>query len=318
VCHVANGMVQRGHSVVTIGGAPDRMAAELDPAIIHLAADGPASGARTLARQRGADVVHVHMTAAEMAAWLARPFQRAPIVATRHFAGDRGSSAPVRALAHLASRSIAVDIAISQFVADSISGPSRLIYNGVADRPAASLENGRVVMLQRLDTEKATDVGLRAWAASGLAGSKWRLLVAGVGRQRPILEGLVDDLGVTNSVDFLGAVDDTDALLASAAIFLAPAPAEPFGLAVVEAMAHGLPVVAAAGGAHRETVGDDALLFAPGDEAAAASHLRALAADAGDRRRVGARLRLRQQERFSLARHLDEIEALYRSLAAGR
>ena len=36
------------------------------------------------------------MTAAEAAAWLARPFQRAPIVATRHFPGDRGSGTVAR------------------------------------------------------------------------------------------------------------------------------------------------------------------------------------------------------------------------------
>lgn len=315
MCQVANGMVERGHSVVVIGGSPDRMTAELNPAVTHLAADGPAIGALTLARQRDADIVHVHMTAAEIAAWLARPFQRAPIVATRHFARDRGSSAPVRALAHLASRSINADIAISRFVADSISGPSRLIYNGVADCPAAPLETRRVVMMQRLDTEKATDVGLRSWAASRLWDSGWRLLVAGGGRQRPTLEALADDLGIRSSVDFLGAVDDTDALLAGGGIFLAPAPAEPFGLAVIEAMAHGLPVVAAAGGAHPETVGDDELLFAPGDVEAAASLLRILAADTGERRRVGQLLRHRQKEQFSLVRHLDEIEALYRAVA---
>ena len=50
---------------------------------------------------------------------------------------------------------------------------------------------------------------------------------------------------------------DTDRLLASSSVVLAPAPAEPFGLSVVEAMAHGLAVVAAEGGAHTETVGDD-------------------------------------------------------------
>ncbi len=198
------------------------------------------------------------MTAAEMAAWLARPFQRAPIVATRHFAHDRGSSAPVRVLAHLASRSITVDIAISRFVAGSISGPSRLIYNGVADRPAAPLDARRVVMLQRLDAEKATDVGLRAWASERARRSR----VAPAGGRRgppapdarrrwPTISG-----SAAASTSSAPSTIPTHCWPARA-IFLAPAPAEPFGLAVVEAMAHGLPVVAAAGGAHPETVGDD-------------------------------------------------------------
>jgi glycosyltransferase involved in cell wall biosynthesis len=307
-------MAQRGHAITVIGGAPDRMTAELDPGIHRRAAGGLVPGTAALAGQRGADVVHVHMTAAEVAAWLARPFERAPIVATRHFARDRGSSTAARTVARITSRAIAVDIAISRFVADSISGPSRLIYHGVSDRPAAPLESSTVVMVQRLDTEKATDVGIRAWAASGLGASGWRLAVAGEGALRPELEALADDLGVTASVDFLGAVDDTDGLLAGAAAFLAPAPAEPFGLAVVEAMAHGVPVVVAAGGAHLETAGNDGLSFPPGDALAAATHLRALADDMGMRRRTGERLRQRQQERFSLASHLDELEALYRSV----
>jgi glycosyltransferase involved in cell wall biosynthesis len=318
VCQVANGMTQRGHSLTVIGGAPARMRAELDPGVHRLAAAGTPRGALALARQRSADVVHVHMTAAEVAAWVARPVQRAPVVATRHFARDRGSSAPARAIAHVAARSITVDVAISRFVAGSVSGPTRLIYNGVSDRPAAPLHAGRVVMLQRLDAEKATDVGLRAWARSDLARAGWRLSVAGIGGQRRALEALSDELGISASVDFLGGVDDTDALLAGAAVFLAPAPAEPFGLAVVEAMAHGLPVVAAAGGAHPETVGDEALLFTPGDAATAGARLLDLANDPDGRRRVGERLRQRQQECFSLARHLDELELLYGSVTRPR
>ena len=61
---------------------------------------------------------------------------------------------------------------------------------------------------------------------------------------------LADALGVADSVDFVGQVADTDRLLGESSVVLAPAPEEPFGLSVVEAMAHGVPVVAADGGAH--------------------------------------------------------------------
>ncbi len=316
VCQVARGMAARGNSVTVVGGAPGRMVAELDPAVAHVPAAGLAAGALALARQGRADVVHVHMTAAEVAAWLAGPANRAPVVATRHFARERGSSPPARAAARLASRSIAAEVAISRFVAQAVAGPTRLVHPGVADRPAAPLEARTVVMLQRLDHEKSGDVGLRAWARSGLGAEGWRLAVAGEGRRRHELEGLARDLGVAGTVDFLGAVADTDALLQRSSVLLAPAPAEPFGLSVVEAMANGLPVVAAAGGGHLETVGDDGVLFAPGDAEAAAGHLRELAADPSARRRAGARLRRRQQERFGLGRHLDELEAVYREVVA--
>ncbi len=316
VCQVADELARRGHTVVAVGGNPERMRAELDDAVTFRPAPSLPGAALTLGRRPRPDLVHVHMTAAEGAAWLARPVTRAPIVATRHFARERGSSAPARALARLTSRAVSRDIAISRFVADTVRDPTVLIPNGVPDRPAAGLESTTVVMMQRLEPEKQPDVGLRAWARSGLGDRGWRLVVAGIGDLRPAMEHLVGELGVEGSVRLVGQVEDTDQLLAGAAVFLAPAPAEPFGLSVVEAMAHGVPVVAADGGAHRETVGEDGLLFAAGDAAAAAAALATLAGDPALRRAMGTRLRRRQQEQFSLRGHVDQLEALYAEVVA--
>jgi len=315
VCQVANGLAGRGHRVEVIGGDPLRMRNELIPSVDHRPATSVRRGAAILAGRRDVDLIHAHMTAAEVAAWLARPVDRRPTVATRHFARGRGSSPAARALARVAERSITIDIAISEYVARTISGPSVLIPNGVAEQPQAPLDAPTVVMLQRLDREKAPDVGIRAWACSGLPASGWTLVVAGSGALRPDLETLVRSLGCAGSVTFAGQVADTDRLLARSSILLAPAPAEPFGLSVVEAMAHGLPVVAAEGGAHLETVGGAGILFPAGDADAAARALEELARDPALRRRVGATLRARQLERFSLSRHLDRLEELYRSVA---
>ncbi len=317
ICQVANGLQARGHEVDVVGGAPDRMRAELNPAVTHRPAATLMAGARALVALRHDDLVHVHMTAAEACAFVARPVSRAPVVATRHFAAERGATPLNRALARVTSWPVVADIAISEFVAATVHGPTTLIPNGVAGRPQASLEHRRVVMLQRLDVEKAPDVGIRAWAASGLGGRGWELVVAGSGVLRPDLERLAAGLGCASTVSFAGQVADTDGLLASSSILLAPAPAEPFGLSVVEAMSHGLAVVAAAGGAHIETVGDVGALFPPGDAASAASALSRLAADLSARRAVGATLRDRQQRRYSLDLHLDRLESLYRSVIAG-
>ena len=242
------------------------------------------------------------MTSAEGAAWLARPWHRAPRVATRHFARDRGSSSALnRALSRITSRGIARDIAISRFVADSIGTPSVLIPNGVPDRPQAPLESPAVLMLQRLDSEKAPEVGIRAWSASGLDHHGWRLLVAGNGGLRGSLAQLARDLGSGDSVDFLGQVTATDDLLARASILLAPAPEEPFGLSVVEAMAHGIPVVAARGGGHLETVADSGVLFTSDDPKGAGEALAELGASRPMRLRMGQDLRRRQREMYSLS-----------------
>jgi glycosyltransferase involved in cell wall biosynthesis/GT2 family glycosyltransferase len=316
VCQVANGLSARGHQVDVIGGAPDRMRAELDHSVVHRPAATVAAGARALARVRGADLVHVHMTAAEASAFLARPVTGAPVVATRHFAAERGTGPLHRALARVVARSVTADVAISEFVARSVDGPTTLIPNGVANRPQAPLDEPVVVMLQRLDEEKSPALGIEAWAASGLGERGWHLVVAGSGVLRPDLERLAGALGCTASVFFAGSVADTDGLLAASSILLAPAPAEPFGLSVVEAMSHGLAVVAAGGGAHLETVDDAGSLFAPGDLAGAAAALVHLAGDADARRAAGAALRHRQLERYSIGRHLDRLEALYASVVA--
>ena len=85
---------------------------------------------------------------------------------------------------------------------------------------------------------------------------------------------------------------------------------------LLTAMAHGVPVVAADGGAHIETVGEDGMLFAAGDINAAARSLVALSDDIDLRRRVGGRLRDRQQRSFSLPRHVETLEGLYRQVIA--
>jgi glycosyltransferase involved in cell wall biosynthesis len=102
----------------------------------------------------------------------------------------------------------------------------------------------------------------------------------------------------------------------SASIFLAPRPDEAFGLSVVEAMARGLPVVAAGSGAHEETVGSvpGAAMFPAGDAGAAAHLLNELAGDAQRRDAYGAALQDVQRRQFTVERQSRDTEAVYRSV----
>jgi glycosyltransferase involved in cell wall biosynthesis len=239
-------------------------------------------------------------------------------VSTRHFPGRRGSSNLGRVAGVVIGRALARQIATSKFVAQRISGPSVLLYNGVPPREAADLEARRVVMLQRLEQEKAPEIGVRAWANSGLADHGWHLAIAGSGRLESTIRRTCAELGVSNSVQFLGNVADSDALLREASILIAPAAVEAFGFAAVEAMAYGIPVVAAAGGAHLETVAADGCLFPPGDAEAAGAHLARLGEDIRRRRDIGARLRARQRRLFSLDVHVERLEQLYASISFQR
>jgi len=315
VCTVANELSRRGHRVRVVGGDPARMVAELDEGVAHSPAASVGQTWLALAAIGRVGLVHAHMTAAEAAAVCSRVSNRAPIVATRHFPHKRGSSMLGRAARIAISRTLAEQIANSRFVAESIEEPSVILYSGVPPRPQADLGALRVLMMQRLEHEKAPEVGVRAWASSGLPTRGWRLVVAGSGRLEPLIRRMCAELGVGDSVSLLGDVEDTDSLLSESSILLAPAPADSFGLAVTEAMAHGIPVVAAAGGGHLETVGADGCLFAPGNSREAASYLSRLGHDKSMRRVVGGRLRARQRRLFALDLHVERLEQLYASVS---
>jgi len=264
---------------------------------------------------RDGDVVHVHMKAAETAAMVTRPLLHAPIVATRHFAAGRGSSAWGHTVAPAIRRSLAAELAISQFVADAADGASEVVRNGVADAAAVPARGHVVLVAQRLEPEKHTQDALDAWARSGLETSGWELWIAGDGSARAELTRRAAGIA---GVRFLGHRHDLPHLREQVGVFLATAPAEPFCLSVAEAMAAGLPVVAAAGGGHLETVGASCpeLLYPPGDVDACATLLRRLADDEHARRALGGRLRDHQRTALTLNGHVDQLVDVYRRVLA--
>jgi phosphatidylinositol alpha 1,6-mannosyltransferase len=148
-----------------------------------------------------------------------------------------------------------------------------------------------------------------------------RLEVVGMGSLRPALAGLATTLGVGASVRFLGAVDD-DPLLAAYAradVFVMPGTAELQSLATLEAMAAGLPVVAADAMAlpHLVRPGVNGRLYAPGDVAALADDLTALLADPVLRARLG-RAGRTIAETHALGATVAAFEDRYARLAATR
>lgn len=71
-----------------------------------------------------------------------------------------------------------------------------------------------------------------------------RLIIAGEGPERVILEKLISNLGLVNKVMLLGQRDDINKLMQSADLFILPSLKEAFGLVIIEAFATGLPVIA--------------------------------------------------------------------------
>lgn len=309
-----------GHTVQLIGADPEAVASWVRQGELqHWPASTVLHCVRALNHGPRADIVHVHMSAAELAAALAVRIRGVPVVSTRHFASVRGARLVSRPVVRLARHRVSAQIAVSQFVADHIEGASTVILAGVesSGEGLAAADRDRVVLVvQRLQPEKNTHLALEAFAASALAPEGWRLDVVGTGPLRGRLEMLADALGVGDVVNFLGHRSDVTDLMARAGLLIAPRHDEAYGLSVVEAMAAGLPVVAAGAGGHLETVGrvPGAALFSPGDVEGAGLLLRELARDVGAREVYGRALRDRQREALSLSAQASATEAVYRSV----
>jgi glycosyltransferase involved in cell wall biosynthesis len=281
----------------------------------------PASTTGAVARAALADPVpdlfHAHMTAAELAGVVAGTLRRRPVLATAHFAQGRGHSGLTRLVYRSIAARLDAQIAVSRYVGASAGGDLPVVPLGIPApvRPTVDHDRPPVVLLaQRLEAEKQTDVAVRAWAASRLGEQGWELHVAGRGSAESDVRALAEELDPEH-VRFLGEIDVPEALTRSS-MLLAPCPDEAFGLTVVEAMAAGVPVVAAAAGGHLETVGpvSPETLFAPGDHQAAAAVLDRLAADPDERVHLADAGRTRFDRELRIERHVDHLVEIYENL----
>lgn len=134
------------------------------------------------------------------------------------------------------------------------------------------------------------------------------------------LRSQADQLGLRDQIEFRGFRQDVWAELVELDILVhCSITPEPFGQVVVEGMAAGLPVVAAAAGGPAEVIQDgiDGVLTPPGDAKELARALRRLADDPELRRHLGTRARI-ASKRFSGERTAIELNAIYKNIAALR
>jgi N-acetyl-alpha-D-glucosaminyl L-malate synthase BshA len=144
------------------------------------------------------------------------------------------------------------------------------------------------------------------------------LQLVGDGPERPRIEAQVHSLGLSDHVRFLGDQVELVELLQGSDVFLLPSTTESFGLAALEAMACGVPVVASNVGGVSELVTDGEVGFlAPaGDVAAMAGHVLRLLTDDSLHRRLSQSARHRAESQFQLEPAADRYEAAYRRMLA--
>ncbi len=140
-----------------------------------------------------------------------------------------------------------------------------------------------------------------------------RLLLAGDGPEICAAHREAGALGVADRVVFLGEVEEVEAVYRASDLFLLPSAKESFGLAALEALACGVPVVGTRAGGLPEVVRDGAtgLLFEVGEIDAAVGHCRRLLDDEALRSRFGTAAREDAVANFAEADILARYVAIY-------
>jgi glycosyltransferase involved in cell wall biosynthesis len=181
---------------------------------------------------------------------------------------------------------------------------------------------GRVVSIGRIVPNKALTDLVRAMAR--IHGTDWSLVLAG--QADPVelarIKKVADELGVRERIMFVPdfAEEDLPGLLESAALAAFPSKGEGFGIALLEAMAAGVPLLANRIPAHEALLGEDLAgqLVDFGDPVAAAGSIRALiGADPAALTELSNRLRARAGG-YDMARLASQIDELYDRLGVGR
>lgn len=193
----------------------------------------------------------------------------------------------------------------------------RVVPNGVAVGAGGTRASrcGLIVSLGRLGKRKGTFDLIDAMG--GLSAPHAKLVLAGDGDHAKARH-VAERVGVGNKVTIAGwlSPDERDKLLDQACIFVLPSYAEGLPMALLEAMAHGIPVIATPVGGIPQAIrdGENGLIVTPGDTTALSDRLELLLGDRALRERLGAAGRQTVQDSFSIDTSLVSLVAIYRSL----
>jgi glycosyltransferase involved in cell wall biosynthesis len=232
----------------------------------------------------------------------------------------------------LLTRCLHQHIAVSRFVASRLRDrfhvrpekivviPNAAATGGATVSPAPRAELARsvtapiVLTVARLDAQKGIAHLLDAAAAVPHAS----FAIAGDGPDRAALEERAASLGLGDRVRFLGHRHDVPALLAASDLFALPSMYEGLPLAVLEAMAAGVPVIATAAGGTGEVVrdGETGTLVPPADPSALAAAITGTLANRERASRLALAARSLVAREYSVKAMVSSVSALYETLLA--
>ena len=272
---LANGFVARGHEVVFFADLYEEQTFALDESIqlLNLVPQSNNKlkkwgGAIRLLRKGlkkdKPDVIIGIMSLCSIVAAIAAIGLNVPVIATDHYSCERPNSAPLTAwekfYKHFVSRFFngftvlteADKLVIGRCRNNVVAMPNPLVLE-----PLRSIEYRKNVVLAagRVDNwrVKGFDVLIRAFGKlvqglkSKVQDEGWKLVIAGVWRKpetRTYLDGIAEECGVLDKIEYIGFVDDMQKLYAESSIFVLSSRYEGFGLVLIEAMSQGCACVA--------------------------------------------------------------------------
>ena len=334
---LANTLAQRGHEVFAALGPASPVRAMLSSVPPQNILELPMRNSLNLAtamklsrfvRANDIEIVHAHVARDYPLAALATRKSPARLILTRHVLF------PLHQIHRLTLRRTSRVIAVSQAVAESLNSifdtdKIVTIHNGIdlakfesPDGSRGTSRKRRVGTAGHLAPIKGHEDFVRAAAIVIQNQPDIEFVIAGEDKSpshenRAALEKLISELRVADGVKLVGWVDDMPHFLSSLDLFVSAARSEPFGLAIVEAMAAGVPVVATASEGARETINDghSGRLVAIGDVGSLARAIDELMNDETERRRLAQNGKTAAHDQFSLERMVGRTEEVYASTA---
>jgi glycosyltransferase involved in cell wall biosynthesis len=280
------------------------------------------------------DLVHTHLYHAGIVGRIAARIMRVQTVIVHQHGAERARSHSRTLLDRATSPLVSKYIATCQAVAETMQKregiPGKkitVIYNGIecvdpVDRVFTLPQQAHqstpvtIICVGRLSPEKGHITLLKALAQLKNLQLQAKLILIGEGKLQSILIEQATQLGIIGLVQILGSRRDVIEQLVNANIFALPSEWEGISMALLEAMAAGLPVVATAVGGTPEVVidGETGYLVPPRDPASFANALSRLIQDPGLRQRMGMSARQRVCDQFNIRHTAQQILALYETL----
>ena len=280
---------------------------------------------RRFAREHDIEIIHAHMARDYPLASLAAGGVRPRLVLTRHVLFPMGK------LHKLTRRRVARVIAVSEAVAASLreqkifdEAQIAVVRHGIDLERFQSVVGRnetkmlRVGMLGELSPVKGQKEFVRAAAIIAGQRADVEFIIAGrdnsaEGEYRRELMQSIESAGLTERISVIESRIDVAEFLSQLDVFVSASSSEAFGLAIAEAMAAGVPVVATASDGAREIITDSQTgrLVPIGDVDELAKRIGELLGDSAERKRLADNARNKAAEDFSLARMIAETEAVY-------